>query len=149
MDRRLRRAEWIAVGVALVAILLVTLWPSRVDGPIDGALDGTLARWHGQGLPRFVDYDFVQTGANVALFAPLGALIASVAMRPLWWVSGVVGLALSLSVEFAQDLLLPARLASAGDLAANTAGALLGGIVVAVVRSVRARRAVTRRPGVS
>ncbi|GAA4266804.1 VanZ family protein [Frondihabitans peucedani] len=135
MERRLRRTEWVAVGVAVVLILLVTLWPSRVDAPIDGTLQHTLLRWHGLGLPAFVDYDFVQTAANVLLFAPLGALLASVFVRPLWWVSGVLGLTLSLSVEFAQYTLLPARLASAGDLASNTAGALLGGALVALARA--------------
>ncbi|BDZ50041.1 hypothetical protein GCM10025867_22820 [Frondihabitans sucicola] len=144
MDRRLRRAEWIAVGVVLVAILLVTLWPSRVDAPVDGSLQRTLLRWHGLGLPSFVDYSFVQTAANVAMFVPLGALIASVTVRPLWWVSGVLGLTLSLCVEFAQYTLLPARLASAGDLASNTAGALVGGAAVAILRTVLARR--RRRP---
>lgn len=140
VDRQLRRAEWVAIALAVVVILLVTLWPSRVDAPVDGALGDSLARWHARGLPDFVDYDFVQTTANVALFVPLGGLVASVVVRSLWWASGVAGLTLSLTVEFAQATFLPARLASAGDLASNTAGALVGGALVVAARVVRERR---------
>lgn len=134
MGRRLRRAEWIALAAVLAVILTIVLWPTPVDRPYDGGLHGTLADLYRHGLPRFVDYTFVETAANVVMFLPLGALIASVALPRLWWVSGVLGLALSLSVEFTQAEFLPQRLASASDLMANTSGALLGGAIVAGAR---------------
>jgi glycopeptide antibiotics resistance protein len=89
---------------------------------------------HRIGLPGWVNYGFVEAGSNVLMFVPLGALIALYFMRSLWWVSAVLGLTLSLCVEFGQEVLLPRRFASAGDLAANTAGALIGGAIVAVAR---------------
>lgn len=140
MERRLRRGEWIAAVAAVIAILFVTLWPSRVDAPADGVLAELIVGWHAAGVPAFVDYDLVQAIANVVLFLPLGAFVSSLFMRPLWWVAGVAGLTLSLSVELMQVLFLPARLASAGDLATNTGGALLGGAIVAIVRRVSAHR---------
>lgn len=145
MERRLRAAEWVAVGVVLVVILAITFWPTRVDAGADGALSALFRRWHAAGVPGWVNYDLLQGAANVVMFLPFGALVASVTMRPLWWVSGVAGLALSLTVEAGQALFLPARDASAGDLATNTAGALVGGAVVWAARAVRERRR-ERRP---
>jgi VanZ family protein len=141
MSRRLRRAEWIALAAVLAVILTIVLWPTPVDRPYDGGLHGTLAELYRYGLPSFVDYTFVETAANVVMFLPLGALIASVSLPRLWWTSGVLGLALSLSIEFTQAEFLPQRLASVSDLVANTGGAILGGAIVAVVRLAwRARR---------
>ncbi len=126
----------------LAVILTIVLWPTPVDRPYDGGLHGTLADLYRHGLPRFVDYTFVETAANVVMFLPLGALIASVALPRLWWVSGVLGLSLSLSIEFTQAEFLPQRFASVSDLLANTAGALLGGGIVALARlALHARRA--------
>lgn len=129
----------------LAVILTIVLWPTPVDRPYDGGLHGTLADLYRHGLPRLVDYTFVETAANVVMFLPLGALIASVALPRLWWVSGVLGLALSLSVEFVQAEFLPQRLASASDLMANTSGALLGGAIVAVARLAWHARRTSRR----
>lgn len=140
MHRRLHGAERIALAVVLIVILAITFWPTRVDAPFDRGLERVLAAGHGIGLPGFVDYDFLQNAANVVLFVPLGALVASVLMPTLWWCAGVLGLSLSLVVEGSQAVFLPDRVASAGDLAANTGGALLGAAVVAAVRAVRSRR---------
>ncbi|RKR74584.1 VanZ family protein [Frondihabitans australicus] len=140
MERRLRRAEWLGLAIVFAVILLIVLWPTPVDRPYDSALRHTLVHLHADGFPRWIDYDFVETSANVIMFAPLGALIASVAMPRLWWSSGVLGLTLSLAVEFTQAEFLPQRFASASDLAANTSGALLGGAVFALVRFARGGR---------
>lgn len=140
MDRRLRLAEWIAVAVVLVVILGITFWPTRVDAGADGWLKLLFRRWHAEGVPGWVDYRLLEGTANAVMFLPFGALVASVAMRPLWWASGVLGLTLSLVVESSQALFLPARDASPVDLATNTSGALIGGVVVWLLRTARARR---------
>jgi glycopeptide antibiotics resistance protein len=140
MERRLHRVEWVAILVVLAAILTITFWPTPVDRPFAHSLSGILAQLHRAGVPAWVDYSFVQTASNVVMFLPLGALIASVVWRTFWWVSGVLGLALSLSIELTQYLVLPARFATAGDLIANTAGALLGGLVVAAFSHWTRRR---------
>ena len=131
----MRRVEWIAVLVVLAAILTITMWPTPVDAPVSGSLKGFLASLHRVGIPAWVDYGFVQTASNVVMFIPLGALIASLVWRSFWWVAGVLGLCLSLSIELTQYVLLPHRFATAGDVIANTAGALIGGALVSMLSS--------------
>jgi glycopeptide antibiotics resistance protein len=140
VTRRLRRGEWIAFAIVFIVVLTIVLWPSHVDAPADGTLNRVLTALHRRGVPLWFDYNFVESSANVVMFVPIGALLASVFIRPLWWVSGVLGLTFSLCIEFAQFSFLPGRTAAAGDLMTNAGGALLGGVLVAVLRAVRARR---------
>lgn len=104
-------------GIALAAwtalILLVTLWPSQ-PGP----------SW----LPAWVTVWPAEFLLNVALFVPFGALVTAVGAR--WWWAPVLGLALSLAVEFAQTF-LPERFPAPADLLANALGALAGAGVAA------------------
>lgn len=139
MHRSPRRREAYALLVVIVFMLAILLWPSPVDAPISGALSSALASLHHHGAPGWVDYNLVESVANVLLFVPLGAFVASLMTMALWWASGVFGLALSLIVEFAQAELLTARFASAGDLITNTIGALVGGGVLALLRHRRVR----------
>jgi VanZ family protein len=140
MERRLRRVEWVAIFVVLGAILTITFWPTPVDRPFAHSLSGFLAQLHRAGVPAWIDYNFVQTASNVVMYLPLGALIASVVWATFWWMSGVLGLTLSLSVELTQYLVLPDRFATAGDIIANTSGALLGGLLFAAHRVIADRR---------
>jgi glycopeptide antibiotics resistance protein len=136
-----RRWAWRAL-LALVSLVgVITFWPTPVDRPMHGALSVLLGRLHEAGLPQWIGYSVVESAANVLMFVPLGALVAVIAVPSLWWSSGVLGLLASLVIEFGQMLLLPQRFASPIDLATNTAGALLGGGIVAIVRLLRARRA--------
>ena len=65
---------------------------------------------------------------NVALFAPLGAglHLAGLRRRAVF----ALALAATVAIESAQYLLIPGRFASLGDVAANSAGALLGAWLV-------------------
>jgi VanZ family protein len=139
-ERRHRRNLRLVLLACGIAVLVIVFWPTPVDRPISGTLSHVLADLHRAGLPAWFDYSLVEHLANVALFVPLGMLVALELMQALWWVSGVMGLTLSLSVEFCQYVFLPHRYASAGDLAMNTIGAVVGGAIVALVRAVKARR---------
>ncbi|MHB1328756.1 MAG: VanZ family protein [Gemmatimonadales bacterium] len=76
--------------------------------------------------------DLVQ---NIALFVPLGFVVAfSGRWRPV-----LVGAGLSLSVELLQQL-LPARSPSLVDLATNSLGAWVGGLIYQTIRRVLVRR---------
>ncbi|CAD5991294.1 VanZ family protein [Agreia sp. COWG] len=130
----LRRWAWIGLAAIAAAVLLITFWPTPVDAPVHNALARQLAIWHTQGLPSWITYSVIEMSSNVVMFIPLGVFIAIIAMPTLWWASGLLGLVASLCIELGQYLLLPHRFASPVDVATNTAGALLGGAIVAVSR---------------
>jgi VanZ family protein len=71
--------------------------------------------------------DLADTVRNVVLFVPLGVCLAGLGLRA--GRSALLGAALSLAVEIAQNL-IPGRDASPRDLLANTAGTLLGFLLV-------------------
>ncbi|PPF63062.1 VanZ family protein [Clavibacter michiganensis] len=137
---RTRRWAWRALSVIAVAVVAITFWPTPVDQPFQSALARLLASLHRHGLPEWVTYSVVESASNVVMFVPLGALIALLAWPSLWWISGVLGFFASLTIELSQALLLPQRFASAGDVAANTAGALLGGAAICILRYVQLGR---------
>jgi VanZ like family len=125
--------------------LTILLWPTPVDRGIRGNLGDTLDRLHSIGIPAFVNYAFVEASANVAMFVPLGILLTLAFANRLWWATPLIGLAASASAELAQLIFLPHRFATFDDVLHNTAGAILGTLIVLVVRqAVRLRR--TLRP---
>jgi VanZ family protein len=138
------------VALALLALyvgggLTVLLWPTPVDRGIRGNLANTLDRLLAIGVPAAVNYSFVEASANVLMFLPLGILLTLAFANRLWWATPLIGLAASASAEFAQLIFLPHRFATYDDVLHNTAGAILGTLIVLVVRqTVRVRR--TLRP---
>lgn len=130
------RLTAVLVAVYVAFVLLVTLWPTTVDRPIDPYLMRFLAALHRQGWPAFIDYAFVEVSANVAFFMPVGFLVCiALPFRRAWW-AVLIGAGLSGLVETAQWLFLPGRVASLGDVAANTAGAAIGTTVAVLLRLV-------------
>ncbi|HWL01466.1 MAG TPA: VanZ family protein [Microbacteriaceae bacterium] len=135
------RRVWAISALAWTAVILaITLSPEQ---PTDGGfVRDALAWWSERGLPAWVTYDLVEIAANVVLFIPFGLFLAlalssrprgsssaegayrDLTLRVLW--PTVLGLALTLTIEFIQHAFLPARFATVSDLIANTAGALLG-----------------------
>lgn len=139
MVRRLGRSERIVLSCVLVGMALVAFWPTHVDRPVAAELTAVLTFLHRHGVPGWFNYDTVQFSANVILFMPLGALGASMFPRSLWWTSAVIGLSASLVIEFVQAVCLPGRTADAGDLLANTLGAVLGATTMLAVPSIPVR----------
>ena len=135
LQGRTRRLLALA-GVAYVAgCLVIGFWPSRVDAPVDDSLGRVLAYLHSIGIPDVVDYRFIERGANVLLFVPLGALAAAQLSRRHWWIALVACIALSGFIELGQALLLPGRYASWSDILTNSVGAAIGvGITVLLRR---------------
>ncbi len=140
--------------LALLAVLLmVAFWPTPVDRAIRGDLDGVLGWLHGIGVPAWINYTLVEFTSNILLFVPLGVLVATLSTAIPVVAATVAGLAMSLSVELGQYLLLPARAATGADVIANTAGAALGGALVwflrrhsaGRVRRVRSRRSLSSK----
>lgn len=123
---RTRRVLAIAGLVYVATCLVIGFWPSPVDRPFDGTLASVLAHLHSIGIPDFVDYGFVERGANVLLFVPLGALAAAQLSRRNWWIALISCVGLSCTIELGQGLFLSARYASWGDIVTNSVGAAIG-----------------------
>jgi glycopeptide antibiotics resistance protein len=133
-----RRALLAALAGYSVLLALVLGWPTPVDAPVAGTLRGLLVRLHELGVPAWVTYGKVEFGANIALFVPLGLLLALLLRRRHWWLAAVSGLGLSLLAEIGQAALRPHRLGSLRDVLANTLGTVIGAGLVALARRRRA-----------
>ena len=87
------------------------------------------------GMPsRLVTYPRLEVVMNAAIIAPV-TFLGSLSF-PSWswrdWTAA--GFLVAVVVELAQGLLLPDREATFSDIVANTMGALVGALVVALVR---------------
>jgi VanZ family protein len=76
------------------------------------------------------------------MFVPFGVLALTAYRWMRVWSATLAGLVTSGIIEGVQ-LFLPTRFATVSDVVANTAGALLGAVLVAAVRRARAARAST------
>ncbi|MGC5172930.1 VanZ family protein [Micromonospora sp. DT81.3] len=132
-----RRAVSAGLLLAYGALLaVVALYPTPVDRPVSGLL---------QGLDEWMrgSYDVLEFTSNVALFVPVGVLVALQLPPRLRWAAVPIGAAVSLGIELLQAALLPERVATPSDVFANTIGTAVGVLLVAVVSRSRQRR---RRP---
>lgn len=126
MIKRHHRIAIAAAFLYLIALLVIVFWPTPVDRPASGTLNGVLNWLHRHGTPRFIGYNFVEFTANIAMFVPMG-VIASI-----WFRNGFVGVLagslVSCLIELTQAMFLPDRFASGLDVLANSAGAALGAL---------------------
>ncbi|WP_256870864.1 VanZ family protein [Paenarthrobacter nitroguajacolicus] len=130
----------------MIVLAAVGFWPTPVDKPVQGTLGAILRYLHGNGVPGWFDYHFVEASANVAMFVPLG-ILSSMAFpaRSAWQLAGI-GLLVSICMEGVQLLLIAARFSSIIDVVTNTAGALIGIGAVRLVAQVAARTSGCRGP---
>lgn len=137
-----RRRAWVLVVLSVyligaLVILLSPVSPELIVAAATGWLRDDL------GLVS-VRQGWVEFGANVALFAPLGALVTLAFRRP--GAGLAAAFVLSAGAEIVQ-LALPGRSASARDVVANVAGGLIGALVVTAVRAVRGHEKTMRSRG--
>lgn len=114
-----------ALGGLLLAIALITLTPR--PGSVPGSTLCVICGRRGA----------ADALLNLAMFAPLGGLIA-LRRGGTVWKAALAGLALSFAIEVAQ-VPLPGRDASLGDVLFNAIGALLGGVGVRALARLRRR----------
>ena len=117
-----------ALGAYLLGLGLIALWPVPVDQGASDFLTRSLWQLHRWGVPPWFNYSAVEMASNVILFLPLGALVTRILGPRLWWGGIAVGFLLSVLVELAQLVFLPARFPSVVDVAANTVGAMVGAL---------------------
>lgn len=121
-------------------LAFVVLWPSPIDQPVAGLLNRAIAELHERGVPAFVDYEFIEFAANIALFVPVG-LLFGLALPMSWWAAMLMlGPALSGVIELLQRELLEARYATVSDVVANSIGATIGVFLMLALRAAVAQR---------
>jgi glycopeptide antibiotics resistance protein len=132
----------VLAGALMAAYLLVVgvlVFEPTADTAAS-SVDGVYNLLRGAGSPDWVTVERLEFAANVALFVPLTFL--GRLLLPRWgllrW--GLVGLAGSAFIETVQLLFLPGRTPTLRDVVANTAGAVLGYLLITVLwRLVRRR----------
>lgn len=122
------------VGLPYLGVLAaVAFSPTPVDRGAGPLLDRALA-WLGRRGLGVIDYQLVEAAANVALFVPLGVLVA-LQLRARWsWLAVPIGALVSAGVETTQLLLLSQRFATVQDVLMNTLGSALGAGIGALLR---------------
>lgn len=127
----LRPGVWLTVY--LIGLGLIAFWPQHVDSNISPSFLEKVIK-----LIPLMTYERLEFGANIALFVPLGVLLALLLVRQRSLVVPIAFLA-SFTIECIQGLLLPGRTPSVNDILANTAGACIGFVLVALFDRHRSR----------
>lgn len=116
-----------------IALAMIVWLPDAQAGRVTGIV-GRVARSLAYRLD--LSYSFTYTAlefvANIALFVPFGILLALGWRRLKTWHLALLGLLTSGVIEFVQ-LYLPTRFSTVSDLVANTAGAVVGCVVVKLI----------------
>jgi hypothetical protein len=130
------RRGWVTGGLALysLALLAVLLLPVSYAGIVNAIGDWLRydvgIAWFGSG--------WIEFGANILMFVPLGFLLTLFFRRP--WFGVVLALMLSAAAEVTQ-IVIPSRQPTARDIVANSLGAALGAALAWLIVLRRGRAA--------
>ena len=128
-----RPTLWALAGVAALAVAVIVFLPSsELPSSVVTFIRRELAQ---AGAPMWLrDADLWERLLNVALFVPVGVVLALLLRR--WPLLGIVllGAAASLAFELFQAYLLPDRDGSLWDVTTNTVGTAIGAGLVALTR---------------
>ena len=135
------RQPLLAVGTAAYLALVgwLTLGPQPLDAGGRGLLHRVIRFLSGDNTRDWITYARVEFTANIVLFVPVGVLFVLLLGRRRWWLAGLLGVALTASIEFAQ-LFLRNRVADPRDVVSNSIGAIIGVTLVLVVTAWRSHR---------
>jgi glycopeptide antibiotics resistance protein len=123
--------------LACVAVVLTaTLWPTPLDQGYSESINRVLDVLHRNGVPEWFGYDKLEFFANIAMFVPLGFLLALLLPQRVWWLALIICPALSIGIEFTQAQLLTQRFATVADVIANSSGAVIGATFAVALRGV-------------
>jgi hypothetical protein len=114
-----------------IGLALIVLWPTPVD-----ANAGRLLRAVGRAIP-LLTYPRIEFAANILLFVPLGLLLMLIMRRR--YLILPIAIVVTVTIESVQGLLLDRRTPTMLDIIANTAGACIGMLIVALVEGTRSR----------
>jgi glycopeptide antibiotics resistance protein len=116
----------------LIALALIAFWPE----PVDRGLGWVIAKVT-QHIP-LMTYARIEYLANIALFIPLGVLLALVLHRARYLVVPLAVIT-TVTVEGVQAVMLDSRVPSLHDIVANVTGACVGLVAAVAVEALRAR----------
>ena len=137
VPRHPRTATRVAARAVLtiygITLAMIALWPVPVDSGSGGLLR-VVTR-----IFPVLTYSRIEFSANILLFVPLGVLLMLILRRR--YLILPIAIVVTLAIECSQALLLDRRTPSMLDIIANTAGACIGMLIVAVVESMHDRPA--------
>jgi glycopeptide antibiotics resistance protein len=140
METRRRAVIGGALAAAILVAAVLTLSPLPVQDLAFTTIDRVLDVLHAWGAPARLDRHVLEFAANIAMFVPLGFLVALLVPQRRWWLALVGAVLTSLAVETVQSAALPHRIGSLRDVLGNTLGAAIGiGLVAARQAAVRRR----------
>lgn len=117
----------------LYGVWYLTLRARPYGDDIAGIVDRVVAWLARREATAWITFDVVEFGANVAMFLPLGVFVVLWFGVRRWWLAPATGLLLSGAIEGIQYVFLDSRVADVRDLVANTAGALVGGLLMVLL----------------
>jgi len=120
-----------------IGLFLITWLPASQAGKVTGIV-AYIARKIDPRVPFSVGYPILEFLANVALFVPLGLLLAWGWPRVRAWVIVLIGFVTTVTIECVQWG-IPSRFPAISDIVSNTLGTAIGVGLVVLVVTVSAR----------
>jgi glycopeptide antibiotics resistance protein len=145
-----RRVAPVGAVLVIYSVLLLVAVLSPTNSEQSSMVVWLAHRLHQLGVPaHLATSGRLEVLLNALIVAPVSFLGSVLRPRTSWRDWTAYGFGASVSVELVQLVVLPGRQASFSDVVANTAGALLGAVAIALLRRLtpgsRVRRSSGRR----
>jgi hypothetical protein len=101
LTRRAIPWGWLLCAYFL-GLAVVGYWPTPVDEPARDTLAVFIDWLHRYGAPQWFSYKWLEAGANVLLFVPMGALCVASFPLNTWLQNVAIGVMVSASMELGQ-----------------------------------------------
>jgi len=138
-------ARWVLLAAWLAFVGYMTLTAVQPHNGIDDFLRRVAHGLTGHSSSLSTTRGAWEKLSNVALFVPLGVLVTLVLRRRHRWLAPILCLLASVAVELLQAAVVTTRQASAGDVALNTLGGVIGWLIaLPLIGHLRRRRLALR-----
>ena len=120
----------------------LTLTPTPISSDNADLIQRLLVRLQRIDDLSWLTYNRLEFIANIGLFVPVGLFLLLLFGTRYWWVSALVGFAMTVAIETVQRL-IPERFSDERDILANTIGTLIGvaaGVVLTLPATLRRHR---------
>jgi len=134
----------VLTGIYLGGLAWMTLTPIPFEAKRESLVELVVDGLHRSSATDWVTAAGIELAIKVAIFVPFGLLLVGLLGRRRWVFVVFLGVITSCWIELAQSIWVPSRAADAGDVLANSTGALLGVVVALVVITVAQRRSGSR-----